>query len=64
MHEQHMQQMEVMQEALRDCGSANPHLKIAPYQESEDVQDFLEAFKGIMRIQKVDQGSTTRTSAQ
>ena len=27
--------------------------RIAPYQETEDIQDFMEAFEGIMTIQKV-----------
>ena len=47
--------MEAMSAALkadRDSTSA-AHLKIAPYQEKEDIQDFLEAFEGIMKIQKV-----------
>ena len=55
MHEQHVEQMEAMSAALkadRDSTSA-VHLKIAPYQEKEDIQDLLEAFEGIMKIQKV-----------
>ena len=53
--EQHVEQMEAMRAALKadqDSTSA-AHLKIAPYQEKEDIQDFLEAFEGIMKIQKV-----------
>ena len=26
---------------------------MTPYQENEDIQDFLEAFEGIMKIQEV-----------
>ena len=54
MHEQHLHQLEVMKEALKERETSNPHLKIAPYQETEDIQDFLEAFEGIMNIQKVN----------
>ena len=32
------------------------HFKITPFQEDEDIQDFLEAFEGIMRIQQVEEG--------
>ena len=49
MQELHTQQMETVKEALKE----RAHLKIAPYQEKEDTQDFLEAFEGIMGIQKV-----------
>ena len=27
------------------------HLKITPYKEGEDIQDFLEVFEGIMELQ-------------
>ena len=45
MHEQHVEQMEAMRAALKadqDSTSA-AHLKIAPYKEKENIQDFLEA---------------------
>ena len=30
-------------------------MKITPFQETEDVQDFLDAFEGIMRLQHVEE---------
>ena len=42
-----------MRETLLEQRPADSNLKIAPYQESEDIQDFLEAFEGIMKLQKV-----------
>ena len=55
MHEQHVEQMGVMREVLKtDRNTTNTaHLKMTPYQENEDIQDFLEAFEGIMKIQEV-----------
>ena len=53
MQEQHQQQLEAMRETLLEQRPADSNLKIAPYQESEDIQDFLEAFEGIMKLQKV-----------
>ena len=50
MHQQHVEQMEAMKGVLKGQESASPHLKIAPYQETQDIQDFLEAFEGIMKI--------------
>ena len=42
-------------EALRGRQpSVEPHINMAPFEESEDIQDFLEAFEDIMNIQKVD----------
>lgn len=55
----HLQQMETMKELHKSREAANPHLKIAPYQELEDIQDFLEAFEGIISLQKVDQANWT-----
>ena len=54
MQEQHMHQLDVMKEVLEDREKSNPHLKMAPYQETEDIQDFIEAFEGVMKIQKVN----------
>ena len=55
MQEQHEQQIEHMLVAVRDRRPAtDAHLKIVPFQANEDIQDFLEAFEGIMRIQHVD----------
>ena len=42
-----------MRETLLEQWPADSNLKIAPYQESENIQDFLEAFEGIMKLQKV-----------
>ena len=53
MQELHQQQLEAMRETLLEQRPADSNLKIAPYQESEDIQDFLEAFEGIMKLQKV-----------
>ena len=52
MNEQHVEQMGVMREVLKtDRNTTNTaHLKMTPYQENEDIQDFLEAFEGIMKI--------------
>ena len=34
-------------EALRGCQlTIKPHVNMAPFEESEDIQDFLEAFEG------------------
>ena len=55
MQEQHEQQIERMLVSVRDRRpTTDTHLKIAPFQANENIQDFLEAFEGIMRIQHVD----------
>ena len=54
MHQQNVEQMEAMKGVLKGQEAASQHLKIALYQETEDIQDFLEAFEGIMKIQKVN----------
>ncbi|XP_019858603.1 PREDICTED: uncharacterized protein LOC109586823 [Amphimedon queenslandica] len=54
MQEQHMQQIEIMKGVLAEREGNSPHLKISPYQETEDIQDFIEAFEGIMKIQGVN----------
>ena len=37
-------------QALRKCQpTTDSHLEMTPFQESEDIQDFLEAFEGIIR---------------
>ena len=52
MNEQHVEQMGVMREVLKTNRNTTntAHLKMTPYQENEDIQDFLEAFEGIMKI--------------
>uniref|UniRef100_A0A1X7T475 Uncharacterized protein n=1 Tax=Amphimedon queenslandica TaxID=400682 RepID=A0A1X7T475_AMPQE len=45
MQEQHMQQIEIMKGVLAEREGNSPHLKISPYQETEDIQDFIEAFE-------------------
>ena len=35
--------------------TVEPHVNMAPFEESEDIQDFIEAFEGVMNIQKIDQ---------
>ena len=52
MHEQHAQQLETMMETLKERRPTE-HLKVAAYEEGEDIQDFLEAFEGIMDLQDV-----------
>ena len=48
MHEQHQAQLDAVLSAIRDCHpSHESHLKITPFQETEDVQDFLDAFEVI-----------------
>ena len=55
MHEQHQAQLDAVLSAIRDRRpSHESHLKITPLQETEDVQDFLDAFEGIMRLQHVE----------
>ena len=49
MHEEHAQQLEAMMETLKERRPTE-HLKVATYEEGEDIQDFLEAFKGIMDL--------------
>ena len=57
MHEQYLQPMEAMKGLLMEQEVSIPHLKIAPYQLKEDIQDFLDAFEVIMKIQKVNKGN-------
>ena len=52
MHEQHTQQLETMMETLKERRPTE-HLKAIAYEEGEDIQDFLEAFEGIMDLQDV-----------
>ena len=55
MREQHEAQIGALREAMaerKDAAKAS-HLKIAPFEEKEDIQDFLDAFEGIMTIQEV-----------
>ena len=53
--EKHCQLMqEQMLDALRVHQPTVKHVNMAPFEESEDIQDFLEAFEGIMSLQKVD----------
>ena len=55
MREQHKAQIGALREAMaerKDAAKAS-HLKIAPFEEKEDIQDFLDAFEGIMTIQEV-----------
>ena len=54
MYQQHMQQIDVMKGVLEEREKSSPHLKMAPYQETKDIQDFIEAFEGVMKIQKVN----------
>ena len=55
MHEQHQAQLDAVLSVIRDRHpSHESHLKITPFQETEDVQDFLDAFEGIMRLQHVE----------
>ena len=35
--------------------TVEPHVNMAPFEESEDIQDFIEAFERVMNIQKIDQ---------
>ena len=57
MHKQHQVQLDSVLSVIRDrCSSSHEsHLKIAPFQETENVQDFLDAFEGIMWLQHVDE---------
>ena len=50
MHEQNAQQLETMMETLKER-RLTKDLKVAAYEEGEDIQDFLEAFEGIMDLQ-------------
>ena len=52
MHEQHAQQLETMMQTLKERRPTE-HLKVAAYEEGEDIQDFLEAFEGIMDLPDV-----------
>ena len=46
---------ERMLEAMRGRRpTVESHITMAPFEESEDIQDFLEAFEGIMNMQRVD----------
>ncbi len=54
MHDQHMEQMRAMEEALQHRPTNNDkHFKMAPYQEKEDIQDFIDTFEGIMHLQEI-----------
>ena len=55
--EEHRQLIQVqMMEALKvRQPTVEPYLHLAPFEENEDIQDFLEAFEGVMNIQKIDQ---------
>ena len=44
MQEQMLEAMKVRQPTMQ------PHVNMAPFEENEDIQDFLEAFEGIMNI--------------
>jgi flagellar biosynthesis GTPase FlhF len=45
----------ILQGAIEVRKKAETHLKMEPYQEKEDIQDFLEAFEGIiMKIQETN----------
>ena len=35
--------------------TVEPQVHLAPFEENEDIQDFLEAFEGVMNIQEIDQ---------
>ena len=44
-----------MQETIKvNRPTMEPRMNMAPFDENEDIQDFLEAFEGIMAIQKID----------
>ena len=53
MQEQHEARVEAIREAIADRKDAAKvaNLKITPFEEKEDIQDFLKAFEGIMKIQ-------------
>ena len=34
--------------------TVEPHINLAPFEENEDIQDFLEAFQGIMSIRNIE----------
>ena len=55
--EEHRKFMHVrMLEALKmRRPTVEPHVNMAPYEESEDIKDFIEAFERVMNIQKIDQ---------
>ena len=55
MREQHEAQIGALREAMTERKNAAKaaHLKIVPFEEKEDIQDFLNAFEGIMTIQEV-----------
>ena len=55
--EEHRQLIQVqMMEALKvRRPTVEPYVHLAPFEENEDIQDFLEAFEGVMNIQKIDQ---------
>lgn len=42
-----------MKEAVKDRETASPDLIIATYHDTENIQDFLEAFEGIMNIHNI-----------
>ena len=54
--EEHRQLMQKqMLEAIKmSRPTVQPQVNIAPFDENEDIQDFLEAFEGVMNIQKID----------
>ena len=35
--------------------TGKPQVNMAPFEESEDIQDFREAFEGVINIQRIDQ---------
>ena len=51
MQEQHRQQLEALRERRLTTDSL---LRMTTFQKNEDIQDFLEAFEGIMGIQNID----------
>lgn len=59
MQRRHTQLLETMIEGMQERrhATADSHLKIAPYQDNEDIQDFLDAFEGIMGIQNVERAN-------
>ena len=58
LQEQHQRQLVDVLADVRDHRRRpnEAHFKITPFQEDKDIQDFLEAFEGIMRIQQVEEG--------
>ena len=55
--EEHRQFMQAqMLEALKVHRPAvEPRMHLAPFEENEDIQDFLDAFEGVMNIQEIEQ---------